>query len=144
MWEPVFTSIINFAIGKEYESGRLYHELAALQKQYASLFRELAQDEIVHAQKLEDLRLERKTLDLPRSIAVEHGVTATFPKTNFSDFQNLHDILAFAVEEEGKAIRLYRDMAARAHDPDLKSLFTFLSEEEREHWEILRKKFEKI
>jgi len=49
------------------------------------------------------------------------------------EFDNVDDILNFAIEKEEEAALLYRDLASRTENPGTKRLFEELTEEELRH-----------
>lgn len=135
MDEPVFKAILNFAIAKQYEAERLYHELAAQPNlaQYSTFFNEIAREKVLHAKELERLRFEDISVELPTNMIKEHGVNEPVFAINTDNYHEFRDILSTCAKEEENSMKLYQDLANAATEPSLKNLFKMLAAEEAQH-----------
>jgi rubrerythrin len=125
--------IWDFAIGREIEARDFYKELAqwAERPQVARAFEELADDELQHKLKLEALRAGKVDIRLQEvgNLGIADGLETAEPKANLTYVE----ALVLAMQREKQAFRLYTDLASASKEPQTKSMFRKLAQEEAEH-----------
>lgn len=125
--------IWEFAIGREIEACDFYKELAqwAERPQVAKAFEELADDELQHKMKLEALRAGKVDIALEEvgNLGIADGMEGAEPEANLTYVE----ALALAMQREKQAFRLYTDLASASQDPQIRSIFRKLAQEEAEH-----------
>jgi rubrerythrin len=125
--------IWDFAIGREIEARDFYKELSqwAERPQVADAFEDLAEDELRHRLKLESLRAGKVDIRLEEvgNLGIADSMEAAEPEANLS----YADALIVAMQREKQAFRLYSDLASASQDPQIKSIFRKLAQEEAEH-----------
>jgi rubrerythrin len=125
--------IWDFAIGREIEAHDFYKELAqwAERPDVARAFKDLADDELQHKLKLESLRAGKADIRLEEvgNLGIADGMEAAEPKANLTYVE----VLVLAMQREKRAFRLYTDLASASQDPQIKSIFRKLAQEEAEH-----------
>ena len=126
--------ILDFAIAKEQEAHDLYAGLADTVERPAmrEVFRDLAQEELGHKQKLEAIRggelsgfVDERVEDLKVAdylIDVESEPDMDYRST-----------LVFAMKAEARAEALYLGLAAAARDTSVRDVFQGLAREEAAH-----------
>lgn len=133
---------LEFAINLENEGEKYYRKQAELNKDnyLKVVFELLAKDEKKHAEKLRN-KLEHKVNDLKDSSALNE-VDDIF--TGLNDFfTNLNDesqkqlkVYEEALGIEKQSIELYEKLLRETQDYEEKSLFTYLIEQEKEHYQL--------
>jgi len=129
-----FEEIIQFAVQREIESVNFYDSASKLVKYSGTkdLFLDFMKQEEGHKRKLEELRAGK--------IAV--GKIEKIPNLKISDYMvetelkpdiAYGDILRIAMKREERSVKLYTDLNENNQDENLKSLFTFLIQEESKH-----------
>jgi rubrerythrin len=129
-----FEEIIQFAVQREIESVNFYDSASKLVKYSGTkdLFLDFMKQEEGHKRKLEEVRAGK--------IAV--GKIEKIPNLKISDYMveaelkpdiSYGDILRIAMKREERSVKLYTDLNEMNLDESLKSLFTFLIQEERKH-----------
>jgi rubrerythrin len=125
--------IWDFAIGREIEARDFYKELSqwAERPQVAKAFEDLADDELQHKLKLEALRAGKVDIRLEEigNLGIADGMEADKPEANLTYVE----ALVLAMQREKRAFRLYTDLASASQDPQIKSIFRKLAQEEAEH-----------
>lgn len=146
MEEMIFHKILDFAITKEYECERLYHELSSMHslKRHAAFFSEMARDEVAHARALESLRFRNLQSDLPKKMLEAHGISPHFPPILLNHFASMRDLLFFLTAEEERSRVIYEEIARHIQEADLKLFFQSLAEEESAHHKILKQKASEV
>jgi rubrerythrin len=123
----------DFAIGREIEARDFYKELGqwAERPEVAKAFEELADDELQHKMKLEALRAGKVDIPLEEvgNLGIADGMEAADPEANLT----YAEALELAMQREKQAFRLYTDLASASQDPQMKSIFRKLAQEEAEH-----------
>jgi rubrerythrin len=125
--------IWDFAIAREIEARDFYKELAqwAERADVARAFEDLADDELRHKIKLESLRAGKVDIRLEEvgNLGIADGIQAAEPEANLTYVE----ALVLAMQREKQAFRLYTDLASASKDPQMKSVFRKLAQEEAEH-----------
>ena len=121
----------------------------------SAMFRSLAGDEVLHQQVIER---QIKALDagqgwvLPEDAGEAQAdlVTPLFPEGKLElekaiqpDASDL-DALLFALKIENDSFNLYAEQAQAAHDPNARSLFEYLVDAERTHFNLLMLNYESL
>jgi rubrerythrin len=134
MKEKDFKEAITFAIRKEAEAYNLYKTYSQLVKTpgLKTMFEELAQQEQKHREILEGV--ERKDVsDYKFKKIPDLKIGDYVEGEEFSPDMDYASALRLAIKREEFAHRLYNLMAERAEDPELKTLFLALAQEEAKH-----------
>jgi rubrerythrin len=134
MDEKKFGEMIQFAIQREVESMDFYDRASKLVKHSGTkdLFLDFMKQEEGHKKKLEAVRVGK----------IELGKIEKIPNLKISDYMveaelkpdiSYGDILRIAMKREERSVRLYTDLNEKNEDKGLRSLFTFLIQEESKH-----------
>lgn len=134
MDQKKFEEIIQFAIKREIESMDFYDRASKLVKHSGTkdLFLDFMGQEEGHKKKLEGVRGGR----------IELGKIEKIPNLKISDYMveaelkpdvSYAEILRIAMKREERSVKLYTDLNEKNLDETLKSLFTFLIQEESKH-----------
>lgn len=135
-------NVLDFAINMELEGEKYYSGQAELARNSAlkSVFLMLAKDEHVHA---EILKNKSKNL----SYELKNNDTLSETKNLFKgigDFKdeikqnpNQLDLYRVALKNEKESINLYEKYLSKSDDDESKTLFKYLIEQEKDHYEIL-------
>jgi len=134
MDEKKFEEIIQFAIQREIESMNFYDRASKLVKHSGTrdLFLDYMKQEEGHKKKLEGVRVGK----------IQLGKIEKIPNLKISDYMveaelkpdiSYGDILRFAMKREERSVKLYTDLNEKNQDETLRSLFTFLIQEESKH-----------
>jgi len=139
-----FEEFIEFAIQREEAACQAYGEMSKVAETpgLKGLLLELQAEEKKHKELLQDITSEaigsletHKVLDLRISDFLTEE-----PTTPDMTFQ---DLLIFAAKKEQQAVELYASMQAAVDSEDLKKMFDFLVEQEKEHKLKLETEYEK-
>ncbi len=139
-----FKDIIQFAIKREEDACRAYGEMSEIAETpgLKELLLELQAEEKKHKELLQDITNEEidkmethKVIDLKISDFLTEE-----PTTPDMTFQ---DLLIFAAKKEQQAVELYMGMKAAVDSDELKKVFDFFVEQEKEHKLKLETEYEK-
>lgn len=139
-----FEDIIQFAIQREEDACRAYGEMSKVSETpgLKELLLELQAEEKKHKELLQGItskdigNLEaHKVIDLKISDFLTEEPPA--PDMNFQD------LLIFAAKKEQQAVELYTNMKAAVNSAELKKMFDFFIEQEKEHKLKLETEYEK-
>lgn len=127
-------TILEYAISQEQRAAALYTELAARAKDSVTrnVFLEYAEEEMGHRKKLEDVLEGDRALN-PGDSVTDMKISDYTVSLELGDAPAYGDILLFAMQQEKQAYRLYTDLARRVSQPELKTLFLALAQEEAKH-----------
>ena len=143
MDEKKFMEIVQFAIQREIESAEFYDKALKMVKFSGTkeLFSDFMKQEERHKKKLEEVRAGKIVLGkiekIPNLKISDYLVEAEL-KPNIS----YADILRIAMKREERSVKLYTDLNVKNEDETLKSLFTFLIQEESKHKYALEKMYD--
>jgi rubrerythrin len=140
--EAKFMNVLEFAINMELDGEKYYKEQAENTTDTAlkTLFLILAEDENAHAkvlqQKSNKLVYELKnneTLSETKNLFkdIKHF------KSEIKEIPNQLDLYRVALEKEKESITLYEKFLLESSDDESKKLFSFLINQEEDHYEIL-------
>jgi len=129
-----FEEMISFAIHREIESMDFYKKASALVKHSGTrdLFLDFVKQEERHKTKLEEVLAGKIVL----------GKIEMIPNLKISDYTveaelkpdiSYGDILRIAMKREERSVKLYTDLNEKNEDQALKTLFSFLIQEESKH-----------
>ncbi len=139
-----FEEIIQFAIQREEDACKAYGEMSQIAETpgLRELLLELQAEEKKHKELLQDITSEaignlgtHKVLDLK----ISDFLTEEPPSPDMT-FQ---DLLIFAAKKEQQAVELYTRMKAAVNSDELKKMFDFFVEQEKEHKLKLETEYEK-
>jgi len=143
MDEKKFQEMIKFAIQREIQSMDFYKKASALVKHSGTrnLFLDFVKQEEGHKTKLEGVLAGKIVL----------GRIEKIPNLKISDYMveaelkpdiSYGDILRVAMKREERSVKLYTDLNERNQDEALRSLFTFLIQEESKHKYYIEKLYD--
>ncbi len=143
MDQKKFEEIIKFAIEREIESMNFYAKALNLVKHSGTreLFLDFVKQEEGHKKKLEEVLAGKIVL----------GKIEKIPNLKISDYMveaklkpdiSYGDILRIAMKREERSVKLYTDLNANNKDEKLRSLFTFLIQEESKHKYYIEKLYD--
>jgi rubrerythrin len=128
--------ILDYAIKLEQDAVTLYTRLAdnAKRPEIKKAFLDFADEERGHEARLKRFKSGETSLKLPGDDKIlDLKILDYNVDIKLEPSSSYQDILLFAMRQEKQAFRLYTDLAARTEDPDTKSLFLKLAEEEAKH-----------
>lgn len=126
--------ILDYAIDQEqkaadfYESFAMRAEKAGMKK----MLLEFAEEEKRHKERLRAVKTGEHKLT-PEKEVLDLKVSDYLVEVDASDNISYQDALIFAMKRERAAFELYRDMAAKVEDTNLKQIFLGLAKEESKH-----------
>jgi len=134
MNQDSFNEVIEFAIEREEEAVKFYHELQSEVKFQAQkeMLNELEQMEKGHITVLENIRKKGyEKIEIPEMVDlhISNYIVDVEPSENMT----YQDILIIAMKREEKAKELYLDLASRFPGTDLEVLFKKIAAEEAGH-----------
>ncbi len=126
--------ILDFAIDREQQAADFYSNLA--ERVSSAWMKDMllgfSKEEMRHKGKLKSVKLGDKLLNADQHVQDLKIADYTVDVEPAEDI-SLQDALIVAMKREKAAYRLYSDMAANIDDPELKSLFLGLAQEEAKH-----------
>jgi rubrerythrin len=138
-----FNEIIDFAVGREREAVRFYHELQAYTyfSEKQKLLQNLERMERGHITTLEGIRRQSlETIEVPdvQNLHISDYLVAEEPSGEMS----YQDVLITAMKREEASHRLYGDLAGKSSDAGMKKLFLKLASEEAKHKLLFEKLYD--
>ena len=126
--------ILDFAIGEEQAAVDFYLQLADQSKnqQTKSVFREYAEEEMRHKANLISVK-ESGSFKLPDAKVRDLKIAEYLVDVKPSATMSYQDALILAMKKEKAAFRMYTKLAEKAENPEVKSLFLNLAQEESAH-----------
>lgn len=126
--------ILDFAISAEQEAVNFYLDLSKSVKnpEMQSVFSEFAQEEIKHKAKLQKVK-EEKIFELAESKLFDLKIADYTVVVKPALEMSYQDALILAMNREKAAFKLYSNLSAKTDEPNLKSLFLSLAQEESRH-----------
>ena len=143
MDEKKFQEVIQFAIQREIESIGFYNQASKMVKHSGTkdLFLDFVKQEEGHRKKLEEVQVGK----------IELGKIEKIPNLKISDYTvdaelkpdiSYGDILRIAMKREERSVKLYTDLNERNQNDALRSLFSFLIQEESKHKYYIEKLYD--
>jgi rubrerythrin len=128
------TEILDFAIGEEQAAVDFYLQLAAQSKnkQIKKTFEEYAEEEMRHKANLLSIR-EQGSFILPDAKVKDLKIAEYLVDVKPSASMSYQDALILAMKKEKAAFRMYTKLAENAENPEVKTLFLNLAQEESKH-----------
>jgi rubrerythrin len=138
-----FQEMIKFAIQREVESMDFYNKASKMVKLSGTqdLFLDFVKQEEGHKKKLEEVQAGNIVL----------GKIEKIPNLKISDYMvqaelkpdvSYGDILRIAMKREERSVKLYTDLNEKNQDEKLRTLFTFLIQEESKHKYYIEKLYD--
>jgi len=127
-------AILMFAIEQEQKAVDFYTELAkeAQSEEMKKVFIEFAEEEIKHKQRLIRIR-EEGVFTMPKQQIADLKIGDYLVEVKASGKLTYEEALVLAMKREKSAFRLYSNLAERAPNDELKSVFEALAMEESRH-----------
>jgi rubrerythrin len=151
-----FEEVIAFAISREAQAANFYEIYGQKTEKLAtkSMFQELAAEEKKHKELLEGLTSEQLSNFKPKKIE-DLGLSAIIKDSQFSPDMEYADALRMAIKREEESINLYLFFAEQAVKDEtacktplernqLKKLFNFLVEQEKQHKNKLEAEYDAV
>ena len=137
MTRRIFNKILDDAIKDEQYSYELYTRAVKKTKLKIAknLLRQLADQELFHKQKLEEMRGNKTKLKTEKLSTLKPEELMLTPITEFRDLQ---EIIKFAIKKEVAAKKRYNQLAKTVDSEEARKLLSFLEKEEKHHAELLR------
>jgi rubrerythrin len=126
--------ILEFALEREDAAYRLYCNAAKMSTNAAArkIFEELAEQEAGHKRII--LSLDKEKIAKYRITAVpDLGISDYLVDVSYNDAMTYQEILVYAMKNEEKACRFYREAEQMTDDPELKQLLLMMANEEQKH-----------
>jgi len=128
--------IFAFAIEKEEEAVEFYTSLSK-KKSFASLketFQNFAGEERKHAIMLKDLSRDSSKIETYEIKSIpDLKISDYLVDVEYEEGMLMPEILRIAMKREEQAVHLYRDLAEKTTDQNLKKVFQLLAQEESKH-----------
>lgn len=126
--------ILELALEREDAAYRLYCNAAKMSANSAArkIFQELAEQEAAHKRII--LSLDRDKIAAYRFTPVpDLGISEYLVDVTYNDSMTYQEILVYAMKNEEKAHRFYREAEQMTDDPELKQLLQMMANEEQKH-----------
>jgi rubrerythrin len=135
--------VLAFALGREEEAVRMYHDLAerAQAEPVRAFLLELEAEERNHAKLITELRAGR-TYSFKSGPAPDLGLTDGLVDEPLDETSSFQDVLISAAKKEAQAVDLYTRLAREAVHAAHRDLFEFLAGQEKRHKLRLEKEYE--
>ncbi len=132
-WQSV-DEALDFAIKNEEEAAKFYTDLAEKMDRpwMSKIFKNFAQEEKGHKQKLLDVKAGKKLLHAESKI-LDLKIADYLTDEEPSDRMDYQQALVVAMKKEKKAYKMYNDLADSVDDDNLKEVFLGLAQEEAKH-----------
>lgn len=126
--------ILAFAIEQEQKAVDFYTGLAkeAVSEEMKKVFLEFAGEEIRHKQRLTRIR-EEGVFTMPKQVVADLKIGDYMVEVKASGKLSYEEALVLAMKREKSAFKLYTNLAERAPNDELKSIFETLAMEESRH-----------
>jgi len=128
-----FDDILDFAISREIEAQAFYLKLADMveKPEMATVFSNLALEELEHKAKLQAVKAGQFTIDTDQ--VGNLGITDHVKDVEPYPRMNYVDLLIVGMKKEEKSRKLYTDLATATQEQELKEIFLKLARDEAEH-----------
>ncbi|MHC4489557.1 MAG: ferritin family protein [Planctomycetota bacterium] len=125
--------VLDFAIAGENNAHELYTKMAAIVENpwMCKTLEGFAQEELQHRAKLEAVKAGKTALE--REEVGDLGIADALEDIKPHAGMDYRELLAFAIKKENVSHSLYVTMASIFSEPELKTLFHRLAEEEADH-----------
>ncbi len=139
-----FEDIIQFAIQREEDACRAYGEMSEIAETpgLKELLLELQAEEKKHKELLQGITSE-DIGNLETHNVVDLKISDFLTEEPPTPDMSFQDLLIFAAKKEQQAVELYSSMKAAVNSDELKKMFDFFLEQEKEHKLKLEMEYEK-
>lgn len=139
-----FEDIIQFAIQREEEACREYGEMSKVSETpgLKELLLELQAEEKKHKELLQGIT-SKDIGNLETHKVIDLKISDFLTEEPPTPDMNFQDLLIFAAKKEQQAVELYTSMKAAINSAELKKMFDFFVEQEKEHKLKLETEYEK-
>jgi rubrerythrin len=139
-----FEDIIQFAIQREEDACRAYGEMSEIAETpgIKELLLELQAEEKKHKELLQGIT-SKDIGNLETHNVVDLKISDFLTEEPPTPDMNFQDLLIFAAKKEQQAVELYMGMKAAVNSDELKKMFDFFIEQEKEHKLKLESEYEK-
>lgn len=142
MKDNKYNEIIDFAIQKECEAVLFYHGLQnkAQFNSQKKILKNFENMEKKHINILKDIKEKNKKYFENIPVIENLKISDYLIEKKFSESSSYQDIIIIAMKKEENSYKLYKDLANKTPDVEIKNLFKKLASEETKH----KQHFEKI
>jgi rubrerythrin len=126
--------VLDYAIDQEQQAADFYASFAARAEKAGmkKLLLEFAEEEKSHKERLLAVKTGERKLT-PKKEVLDLKISDYLVEVDASDNISYQDALIVAMKKERAAFELYRDMAEKVPDTNLKQVFVGLAKEEAKH-----------
>ncbi len=142
--EKQYKDIVQFAIDREQDAYNFYiaAKKSATTSNAVTFFNQLAQQELIHKQKLEGMKLSQEVMmDLSVLTINDYTVQESF-SPDMQYHMEYQQILLLAIKRETMSEKLYTDMRRIVKDPEQQKIFDRLIKEEHSHRDSLQMEYD--
>jgi rubrerythrin len=139
-----YEDILQFAIEREMDSYNFYTEAKknAKTSNAKTFFDQLARQELIHKQKLEEMHLSKEVLmDLSVLNIDEYSIHEQF-ENDMQFHMEYQQILLLAMKREALSVKLYTDIRRIVKDSEQQKIFDRLIKEEQSHRDSLQMEYD--
>ncbi len=142
--EKQYKDIVQFAIDRELDAYNFYTEAkkAAQTSNAKTFFDQLAQQELIHKQKLESMKLSQEVMMDLSALTIDDYVVHESFSPDMQFHMEYQQILLLAIKREAMSEKLYTDMRKVVKDPEQQKIFDRLIKEERSHRDALQMEYD--
>ena len=136
--------VLDIAISMEMLSYQLYTDLAGRMNrpEICKVLLGFAQEELIHKEKLEQLKEDAKNLDSEDFSNVD--ITEFISDIDSLEDMNYKEAIFMAMTKENSAWMFYKNLADSAVSENLRNIFVFLAEQEEQHKQYFEKVYKDI
>ncbi len=127
--------ILDFAVQEEEKAFQFYKSLAEKTEKpwMREVFMEFAREEASHKEKLLQVKEGKQVLVDVKGKVMDLKIADYLVEMEPNPEMDYQQALVVAMKKEKAAFKLYSDLAGRIDDPELKSVFLSLAQEEAKH-----------
>jgi len=130
-----FDQVVDYAIDREINARLFYLHLAHFSEdpELCALLESFAEQELNHQKRLARIKQKQFRVldgDMP---ALDLGIAEAAPDVEPYPDMSISEALVFAMNKEKYAYRLYHELSQKTDNPELKTLFAALANEEANH-----------
>ena len=140
-----FKDVVDFAIKREEEAIKGYGEMAEIAKNpgLKELLQELQAEERNHKKLLQELT-EGTVQDFQPGKVIDLKISDYMIEEPLDESMDFKDVLIFAAKKEQSAVELYSRLKEETDSKELKNMFDFMVEQEKNHKLKLETEYEKF
>jgi rubrerythrin len=127
-------AILDFAIEREQEAVEFYSKMAenAPVKDMKEAFSQFAREEMAHKAKLISIK-ETGNFKIQEPKVIDLKIADYLVEVKEKADMTYQEVLVLAMQKEKAAFKLYQNLASKATDGNVKSIFLSLAQEEAKH-----------